>query len=623
MAITLRNRLQVNESINCLWEEINKLKSGETDLSGYVKTTTDQNVGGIKTFTSSPIFTKIPTFTDTYANGQASFGSDGQGGRILFNRGSDGALGFAIGFSGQASTTGYITSNAAMYVTAVTSTVIENTGSGGSVNLSATHATGYVNIVSGNAQAVRIFATGNLNIGGTTDTLAPLQITKSVNATSGTARGINLIPTLVATANNDQLYAVDIIPTYTNGAFTGVGNWAIRHQGSIIPNGDNIYSLGAASVRYNNIYTPVLHSGAGNLSIRNNTVIGATQFTSGRWAFQNGGTYADDGVNQVQITGATSITGTTTIKGIIDVYGGAGINLVGSDSASSTTRTNTTDKSTALALPHYTSSEEPVGLIYATSSSGVNTIRIGGGVSTVNTASSIRFYTATSSNIVTGSERMVISATGTVTINTPSSGDALSVSGAVGIAGATTITGTLNVSGITTITNVLDVYGGGVENFIIGSDTGSAITRTNGSNKVGRLSFAHHTNAEEPIALINGTNTSTTANVNIGGGTIRANCATRVSIYTAADVVTTTGSERIRIDSAGSVMIGSFTTDGVNMLQVSGSIKTSQYRLAALNTAPSSATDTGTTGEFKVDGDYIHFCVATNTWKRAALVTWP
>lgn len=47
-----------------------------------------------------------------------------------------------------------------------------------------------------------------------------------------------------------------------------------------------------------------------------------------------------------------------------------------------------------------------------------------------------------------------------------------------------------------------------------------------------------------------------------------------------------------------------------------------KYSLSALNTAPSSAADTGTTGEIRIDASYIYICTATNTWKRVAIATW-
>ncbi len=49
---------------------------------------------------------------------------------------------------------------------------------------------------------------------------------------------------------------------------------------------------------------------------------------------------------------------------------------------------------------------------------------------------------------------------------------------------------------------------------------------------------------------------------------------------------------------------------------------TGQVNLAALNTAPASASAAGTLGEIRYTADYIYVCTATNTWKRSALSTW-
>jgi hypothetical protein len=38
--------------------------------------------------------------------------------------------------------------------------------------------------------------------------------------------------------------------------------------------------------------------------------------------------------------------------------------------------------------------------------------------------------------------------------------------------------------------------------------------------------------------------------------------------------------------------------------------------------APSSASDTGAIGEIRWDSSFVYVCVATNTWKRAAIATW-
>jgi hypothetical protein len=55
-----------------------------------------------------------------------------------------------------------------------------------------------------------------------------LLVNNSVTAASAIARGTNLTPTLTAAANNDVLVGLDINPTFTNGAFTGVRNFGLR-----------------------------------------------------------------------------------------------------------------------------------------------------------------------------------------------------------------------------------------------------------------------------------------------------------------------------------------------------------------------------------------------------------
>lgn len=45
-------------------------------------------------------------------------------------------------------------------------------------------------------------------------------------------------------------------------------------------------------------------------------------------------------------------------------------------------------------------------------------------------------------------------------------------------------------------------------------------------------------------------------------------------------------------------------------------------RLTFTGSVPANSTATGTTGDIAFDSNYIYYCVATNTWKRAALSTW-
>jgi hypothetical protein len=80
--------------------------------------------------------------------------------------------------------------------------------------------------------------------------------------------------------------------------------------------------------------------------------------------------------------------------------------------------------------------------------------------------------------------------------------------------------------------------------------------------------------------------------------------------------------ERVRITSGGNFLINTTTDNGVDKLQANGSILSTQFKLSALNTAPATASSTGTLGEIRIDANYIYICTATNTWKRVAIATW-
>jgi len=120
--------------------------------------------------------------------------------------------------------------------------------------------------------------------------------------------------------------------------------------------------------------------------------------------------------------------------------------------------------------------------------------------------------------------------------------------------------------GTTAPSYVLDVAGnGGNITAIFGADN-SATTRTDATQKTTRLGVPHYTNAEEPMALFYASSAAASNSISIGGGTGLMNAATQISLYTAANNTTTTGSERMRIDSSGNVGIGT-TTPGA-LLQV-------------------------------------------------------
>ncbi len=81
------------------------------------------------------------------------------------------------------------------------------------------------------------YIAGDTYIGTTTTSATKLTISGSETAASALARGVNVSTTLVAAANNDVLVGLDVNPTFTNGAFTGITNFVARFQGTTITTG--------------------------------------------------------------------------------------------------------------------------------------------------------------------------------------------------------------------------------------------------------------------------------------------------------------------------------------------------------------------------------------------------
>ena len=73
---------------------------------------------------------------------------------------------------------------------------------------------------------------GNVAVG-TTTALAKFTVAGSITAASALAQGVYFNNTLVAAANNDVLVGLDINPTFTNGAFTGVTGYGLRVKASL------------------------------------------------------------------------------------------------------------------------------------------------------------------------------------------------------------------------------------------------------------------------------------------------------------------------------------------------------------------------------------------------------
>ncbi len=148
----------------------------------------------------------------------------------------------------------------------------------------------------------------------------------------------------------------------------------------------------------------------------------------------------------------------------------------------------------------------------------------------------------------TPTERLRITKTGRVKIGT----------GAIGLTNSMTAQGGLQVS-----TNGAS----GAPTVCFGADGTAANTQTitNDTIKDCRIGFPNYDISEEPLALMcgfvgDGSNAddNNSARLYIGGGTSWMNAVNNLRFFTASNLTTTTGTERLRIDSSG--MSGFWTT---------------------------------------------------------------
>jgi hypothetical protein len=103
---------------------------------------------------------------------------------------------------------------------------------------------------------------------------------------------------------------------------------------------------------------------------------------------------------------------------------------------------------------------------------------------------------------------------------------------------------------------------------------------------------------------------------------------TGIALYNTVDQ--TTNYERLTISKAANVFTINSEAGGtgtVRNVSINGStfngngITSPKFSVSALNAAPASATDTGTTGEIRITATAIYVCIATNVWVRALITT--
>ena len=187
------------------------------------------------------------------------------------------------------------------------------------------------------------YLAGDTAIGTTTlGTATMLTVGGTETAVSAISRGQLINTTLVASANNDVLVGLDIAPTYTNGAFTGVSNLGFRVGGT------SAFKYGASNYLYigspNNGYQVIsanrnpdtgIHAdttrasaeiiiatntsalGGSSIIFSTSTSVNSqagnklTLFGTGNLLLQNGGTFTDAGF-RLDVNGTTRFIGTAS-----------------------------------------------------------------------------------------------------------------------------------------------------------------------------------------------------------------------------------------------------------------------------------------------------------------------
>ena len=155
------------------------------------------------------------------------------------------------------------------------------------------------------------------------------------------------------------------------------------------------------------------------------------------------------------------------------------------------------------------------------------------------------------------------------------------------------ITGAGNVGIGTTPAAALDIIGANGDQFRV-SNTTSDATLKNAYHSV-----RHYTNAEEDFIWSVAQSSGSQNTLYLGGSTSLGNAATAIRFYTAENTTTTSGSERMRIDSSGNLLVGK-TTVGINLEGVQ----------AAADGSIAAVRDGGTAGYFQrktSDGEIVNF----------------
>lgn len=115
-------------------------------------------------------------------------------------------------------------------------------------------------------------------------------------------------------------------------------------------------------------------------------------------------------------SGNVAVGSLSSIDGRFDIQTGSGIALLIGANVNSTSRSNNVRKFFRIGMPHYSTSEQPTGVLIGDSNSSTATLNFGGGSSSVNAPTNVNFYTAANTTTTTGTKRMGINSDGVIEV---------------------------------------------------------------------------------------------------------------------------------------------------------------------------------------------------------------
>lgn len=169
-----------------------------------------------------------------------------------------------------------------------------------------------------------LFVSGSGRVGiGTGTPAATLDIRGTQIATGSIARTMLISSSLSASANNDILVGLDIVPSFNTGSFTGITSTALRVAGNINPSTNGIIDIGSPLAAFNRVRAfSVISPNALGLYFSGGT-LGLQIFATGNTVIQNGGTFTDAGY-RLDVNGTARFKDTSSNSSVIIDYATGG-----------------------------------------------------------------------------------------------------------------------------------------------------------------------------------------------------------------------------------------------------------------------------------------------------------